>query len=36
MLGDNEAAHALFASISERLTEHTESGLREIVAELAA
>ena len=36
MLGDNEAAHRLFRSISARLTEHTESGLREIVAELAA
>ena len=36
MLGDNEAAHRLFRSISERLTEHTGSGVREIVAELAA
>lgn len=36
MLGDNAAAHRLFRSISERLTEHTGAGLREIVAELAA
>src|SRR5688572_363198 len=36
MLGDNEAAHRLFRSISARLTEHTGSGLREIVADLAA
>jgi RimJ/RimL family protein N-acetyltransferase len=36
MLGDNVAAHALFRSISARLTEETGSGLREIVAELAA
>ena len=36
MLGENEAAHRLFRSISEQLTEHTESGLREVVAELAA
>ena len=36
MLGDNAPAHALFRSISARLEERTESGLREIVAELAA
>ena len=36
MLGDNAAAHALFRSISERLSERTESGLREVVVELAA
>jgi RimJ/RimL family protein N-acetyltransferase len=36
MLSDNKAAQALFRSISERLTEHTASGLREVTAELAA
>ena len=36
MLGENQAAHALFRSISDRLTEHIQAGLREVVAELAA
>ena len=36
MLGDNKAAQALFRSISDRLEERHVSGLREIVAELAA
>jgi RimJ/RimL family protein N-acetyltransferase len=36
MLGDNVAAQALFRSISARLTERTDAGLREVVAELRA
>ena len=36
ILSDNAAAQALFRSISARLEERTTSGLREIVADLAA
>ena len=36
LLGDNEAAHRLMASISARLEARVDHGLREIVAELAA
>ena len=36
LLGENEAAHRLFASISERLHHRVEHGLRELVVELAA
>ena len=36
LLGDNEAAHRLFASISDHLTQHTHDGLREVEAELPA
>jgi RimJ/RimL family protein N-acetyltransferase len=36
LLGDNVAAHRLFASISARLEERVEGGVREVVAELAA
>jgi RimJ/RimL family protein N-acetyltransferase len=36
MLSDNKAAQALFRSISAQLEERSASGLREIVAELAA
>jgi RimJ/RimL family protein N-acetyltransferase len=36
LLGENEAAHRLFASISERLDARYDHGLRELVAELVA
>jgi RimJ/RimL family protein N-acetyltransferase len=36
LLGDNVAAHRLFASISDRLHARYDSGLEELVAELAA
>jgi acetyltransferase len=36
MLSENKAAQALFQSISAQLQERTGSGLRELVAELAA
>jgi RimJ/RimL family protein N-acetyltransferase len=36
LLGDNAAAHRLFAAISSRLEARTEAGLEELVAELAA
>ena len=36
LLSENEAAQRLFASISERLEQRSDSGLREIVAEIAA
>jgi protein lysine acetyltransferase len=34
LLSDNAAAHALFASISERLTSRQEGGIEELIAEL--
>jgi RimJ/RimL family protein N-acetyltransferase len=36
LLGDNVAAHRLFASLSARLEQRTAAGLREMVADLAA
>jgi RimJ/RimL family protein N-acetyltransferase len=36
LLGDNLAAHRLFASISDRLEARTGAGVKELVAELAA
>ena len=36
LLGDNVAAHRLFASICEHLEKHTERGISEVVADLAA
>ena len=36
LLGDNVAAHRLFASISDRLESHVGHGVREVVVQIAA